>query len=188
MLNSATRHVGGTGEPDRALRSPALAALTRLIETAGASAGSTAAFGPPVRSGETTVIPVARVSLLTSMGGGSSRVPLGDGAGGLGLSRVRPSGYIVLDGSGTSFRPIRQPAAMLAIPLAAIAAVTVTRIVGVSVREARRRRKVAARQATATAAMTAASPCCAADGAAGAPDPGAAGAADAAEPATGTAR
>ncbi|KOX11229.1 hypothetical protein [Nocardiopsis sp. NRRL B-16309] len=158
MLNSVTRHVGGTGEPDRALRSPALAALTRLIETAGASAGSASAFGPPVRSGETTVIPVARVSLLASMGGGSSRVPRGDGAGGLGLARVRPSGYIVLDGSGTSFRPIRQPAAMLAIPLAAIAAVAATRIVGVSVREARRRRKVAARQAAATAAVTAAAP------------------------------
>ncbi|RKS06270.1 hypothetical protein DFP74_1897 [Nocardiopsis sp. Huas11] len=171
MLNSVTRHVGGTGESDRALRTPALAALTRLIERTGASASVTSAFGTPVRSGETTVIPVARVSLLNSMGGGSSRVPLGDGAGGLGLTRVRPSGYIVLDGTGASFRPIRQPAALLAIPLAAIAAVAVTRIVGVSVREARRRRKFAARQAAATAAMTAAAPGCCTTGAEAEPGP-----------------
>jgi uncharacterized spore protein YtfJ len=154
MPKSVTQRVGGAGEPDRARRSPALTALTRLIERTGASATSASAFGTPVRSGATTVVPVARVSLMALMGGGSSRVPTADGAGGLGLARVRPSGYVVLDDSGASFRPIRQPAALLAIPLAAITAVAVTRIVGVSVREARRRRKLALLQSAVTPPAT----------------------------------
>lgn len=148
MPKSVARRAVRRGGADGARRtSPALDALVRLIENTGAAASSAAAFGAPVTSGATTVVPVARVSVLTTMGGGSSTLPIGDGAGGAGLTRIRPAGYLVLDGTGASFRPIRQPASALALPLALIAAVAATRIVGVSVREARRRRRIAAREA-----------------------------------------
>ncbi|NYH52433.1 MULTISPECIES: GerW family sporulation protein [Nocardiopsis] len=123
--------------------SPALSALARLIDNTGASARSTSVFGDPVVSEGVTVVPVARVTALTAMGGGSSRLltAVGDGAGGTGFVRIRPAGFLVLDGDGTRFQAIRQPATMLAIPLAVVAAAAATRIVGVSVREARRRRR-----------------------------------------------
>ncbi|OLT28643.1 hypothetical protein BJF83_14790 [Nocardiopsis sp. CNR-923] len=54
---------------------------------------------------------------------------------------MRPAGFIVLDGGGADYRPIRQPVAALVVPLAVVAAVTATRIVGISLREARRRRR-----------------------------------------------
>ncbi|WP_017609149.1 GerW family sporulation protein [Nocardiopsis xinjiangensis] len=129
--------------------SPTLSVLGRLIDGVRESARATTVFGAPVTSGETTVVPVARVGFISSMGGGISRAAMlgGDGAGGIGAVRARPSGFIVLDGEGAAFRPIRQPATKLALPLAAITAVALTRIVTVSVREARRRKKLEARRA-----------------------------------------
>lgn len=129
--------------------SPTLSVLGRLVEGLRESARATTVFGAPVTSGETTVVPVARVGFIGAVGGGVSRAAMlgGDGAGGVGLTRARPSGFIVLDGQGADFRPIRQPASKLALPLAAITAVAVTRIVTVSVREARRRKKLEARRA-----------------------------------------
>ncbi|WP_017569567.1 GerW family sporulation protein [Nocardiopsis halotolerans] len=125
--------------------SPALSALARLIENTGASARSSSVFGDPVVAEGATVVPVARVTALTMMGGGSSRIPAagGDGAGGTGFVRVRPAGFLMLDREGPRYRPIRQPASLLVIPLAVVAAATATRIVGVSLREARRRRALA---------------------------------------------
>ncbi|WP_017546948.1 MULTISPECIES: GerW family sporulation protein [Nocardiopsis] len=125
-----------------------MATLTSLLDNTRAVAGSATAFGAPVTSGATTVVPVARVSSLSTMGGGTGNLPFfgGDGAGGVGFTRVRPSGFLVVGPEGAGFRPIRQPATALAIPLAVITAVAVTRIVSVSVREARRRRMVAALQ------------------------------------------
>lgn len=127
---------------------PSLSALARLIEHTGASARSSSVFGEPVVTAEATVVPVARVTALTMMGGGSSRLFAagGDGAGGTGFVRVRPAGFLMLDGEGPRYRPVRQPASLLALPLAVITAAAVTRIVGVSVREARRRRCAAAEE------------------------------------------
>lgn len=129
--------------------SPTLSVLGRLIDGVRESARATTVFGTPVTSGETTVIPVARVGFISSMGGGVGRATMlgGEGAGGLGITRARPSGFIVLDGESADFRAIRQPATRLALPLAAITAVAVTRIVTVSVREARRRKKLEAKRA-----------------------------------------
>ncbi|MFE9243065.1 GerW family sporulation protein [Nocardiopsis sp. NPDC006938] len=124
-----------------------MAALTSLLDNTRAVAGSATAFGTPVTSGGTTVVPVARVSTLSTMGGGTGRLPFlggGDGAGGAGYTRVRPSGFLVVSPDSAHYRPIRQPAAALAIPLALITAAAVTRIVSVSVKEARRRKMVAA--------------------------------------------
>ncbi len=125
-----------------------MAALTSLLDNTRALASSTTAFGAPVTSGSTTVVPVARVTSLSTMGGGTGNIPFfgGDGAGGLGHTRVRPSGYLVVSPDCATYRPIRQPAAALAIPLALITAVAVTRIVSVSVKEARRRKQIAAEQ------------------------------------------
>ncbi|GAA1456332.1 spore germination protein GerW family protein [Nocardiopsis exhalans] len=127
----------------------AMAALTSLLDNTRALSTSSTAFGSPVTSGSTTVVPVARVSTLSTMGGGTGNIPFfgGDGAGGLGYTRVRPSGFLVVSPDCATYRPIRQPAAALAIPLALITAVAVTRIVTVSVKEARRRKQLATEQA-----------------------------------------
>lgn len=131
---------------------PTLAALARLIENTGAAARSASVFGEPVTAHGTTVVPVARVTALTVMGGGTGRFLAtgGDGAGGTGFAWTRPAGFLVLGPDGARFQSIRQPATTLAIPLAVVTAVAVTRIVGVSVREARRRRnlRVAAEEET----------------------------------------
>ena len=135
--------------PRNKARSGTMAALTSLLDNARSVASSTTAFGDPVTSGSTTVVPVARVSILSTMGGGTGNVPLygGDGAGGIGYTRVRPSGFLVVSPDEASFRPIRQPASLLVVPLAAITAVAVTRIVSVSVKEARRRKRIDAAKA-----------------------------------------
>lgn len=132
--------------PRNKARSGTMAALTSLLDNARSVASSTTAFGDPVTSGSTTVVPVARVSILSTMGGGTGNVPFygGDGAGGIGYTRVRPSGFLVVNPDGASFRPIRQPASLLVVPLAAITAVAVTRIVSVSVKEARRSKRIEA--------------------------------------------
>ena len=129
--------------------SPTLSVIGRFLDGLRETARATTVFGAPVTSGGTTVIPVARVGLFQAMGGGTSRTAMlkGDGAGSVGLTRARPAGFIVLDAEGARFRPIRQPATKLALPLAAITAVAVTRIVAVSVREARRRKKFEAQRA-----------------------------------------
>lgn len=134
--------------PRNKARRGTMAALTSLLDNTRALASSTTAFGAPVTSGGTTVVPVARVSSLSTMGGGTGNVPFfgGDGATGLGYTRVRPSGFLVVSPDCATFRPIRQPAAALAVPLAVITAVAVTRIVTVSVKEARRRKRIAAEQ------------------------------------------
>ncbi|MEU5857621.1 GerW family sporulation protein [Nocardiopsis dassonvillei] len=148
--------------PDTALgrrarrTSPALSALARLIENTGASARSSSAFGAAVVAEGSTVVPVARVTALTIMGGGSSRLFAagGDGAGGSGFVRVRPAGFLLIDREGARYRPIRQPASLLVIPLAVVTAAAATRIVGVSLREARRRRALTAMRETHEAART----------------------------------
>lgn len=124
-------------------RSPAVAALTGLLERTGAVSRVDSVFGEPVSAGGATVVPVARIRHLASAGLAAGRVPGtgADGGGGAGYASVRPMGYILLSGGGAEFRPIRRPAALLVLPLAVITAATAARIVGVSVRAARRRRR-----------------------------------------------
>lgn len=121
-----------------------MAAITSLIDGTRSLARAATVFGDPVASGATTVVPVARISVLSSVCGGTGRVPLagGDGAGGMGLVRARPTGFLVVSSEGADFRAIRQPATRLVLPLAAITAVAAARIVSVSVKEARRRKRL----------------------------------------------
>ena len=125
-------------------RRGAIAAITSLIDGTRSLARTSTVFGDPVTSGATTVVPVARISVLNTIGGGTGRMPLsgGDGAGGTGLVRARPAGFLVVSPEGADFRAIRQPAARLVLPLAAITAVAAVRIVSVSVKEYRRRKRL----------------------------------------------
>ncbi|WP_067602311.1 GerW family sporulation protein [Nocardiopsis listeri] len=125
-------------------RRGAIAAITSLIDSTRSLARTSTVFGDPVTSGATTVVPVARISALNTIGGGTGRVPLsgGDGAGGMGLVRARPAGFLVVSPEGADFQAIRQPAARLVLPLAAITAVAAVRIVSVSVKESRRRKRL----------------------------------------------
>ena len=126
------------------VRRGAIAAITSLIDSTRSLARAATVFGDPVTSGTTTVVPVARISVLSTIGGGTGKIPLsgGDGAAGMGLVRARPAGFLVVSPEGAAFRAIRQPAARLVLPLAAITAVAATRIVSVSVKEARRRKRL----------------------------------------------
>ncbi|MEU3305809.1 GerW family sporulation protein [Nocardiopsis sp. NPDC055551] len=122
----------------------AIAAITSLIDSTRSLARTSTVFGDPVTSGATTVVPVARISVLNTIGGGTGKMPMsgGDGAGGMGLMRARPAGFLVVSPEGAAFRAIHQPAARLVLPLAAITAVAAARIVSVSVKEARRRKRL----------------------------------------------
>ncbi|GAB3489219.1 spore germination protein GerW family protein [Nocardiopsis coralliicola] len=125
---------------NRRTRAPALAAAAGMLQRAAETARSERVFGDPVRTRDLTVVPVSRVRFAATFGGGSSRIPaLGDGAGGAAGGAAEPCGFLVLRGTDAEYRPIRRPAAALAVPLALIAAATAVRIVGVSVRAARRR-------------------------------------------------
>ena len=72
-------------------------------------------FGEPVRQGETTVIPVARVAYAFGAGGGSAgdRHPEAGGAGGGGVARMTPVGALEIGPQGTRFVRFRPLAPML---------------------------------------------------------------------------
>jgi len=97
------------------------------IETMLKSLNVSSVFGQPVKEGEATVIPVARVSYLFGAGSGygqgmqqgaaeegsqaveSGEAPAsgeGGGSGGGGVGMARPVGYIHLDAEGARFEPI----------------------------------------------------------------------------------
>jgi uncharacterized spore protein YtfJ len=91
---------------------PAGRLLERLAELFNASAGVQAVFGEPVRQGDLTVIPVARVQW--GFGGGEGRAdgpPSGSasGSGGGGGVAADPIGYLEIGSDGATFRPIREP-------------------------------------------------------------------------------
>jgi hypothetical protein len=89
---------------------PAGRLLERLAGLVGAKATVEAVFGEPVRQGELTVIPVARVRWGFGGGGGQSdAAPTGpaSGSGGGGGVAADPVGYLEVTGEGAIFRPIR---------------------------------------------------------------------------------
>lgn len=86
--------------------------LERLAELVGAKAGVQAVFGAPMRHGERTVIPVARVRWGFGGGGGRADGPEGgpaSGSGGGGGAAADPVGYLEIGADGAAFRPIREP-------------------------------------------------------------------------------
>jgi hypothetical protein len=105
--------------------------LERLAELVGARGNVSAVFGEPIRQGDRTVVPVARVRW--GIGGGSGRTdeaPAGpsSGTGGGGGVAADPVGYLVVTPEETTFHPIRAPYPSPAFLLAAgIAAAFVLR-------------------------------------------------------------
>ena len=88
---------------------PADRFLARLAGLLGGRATVQAVFGEPIRHGELTVVPVARVRWGFGGGGGRSEAaPDGpaSGSGGGGGVAADPVGYLEITDSGASFRPI----------------------------------------------------------------------------------
>lgn len=87
---------------------PADTLLARLAERIGGRAKVDAVFGAPIRQGDVTVIPVARVRWGMGAGGGEDRRTDGaaSGSGGGGAVAADPIGYIEISASGAAFRPI----------------------------------------------------------------------------------
>jgi hypothetical protein len=91
---------------------PADRLLERLADLVGARATVQAVFGEPIRQGELTVVPVARVRWGFGGGGGQSdAAPTApaSGSGGGGGAAADPVGYLEIRADGTAFRPIASP-------------------------------------------------------------------------------
>jgi uncharacterized spore protein YtfJ len=87
--------------------------LVRSIgELLGSRAGVQLVFAEPVVRDGATIIPVARVRY--GFGGGGGQKSEQRGAGGGGGLVADPLGFVVADGTGTRFRPIRDPARIAA--------------------------------------------------------------------------
>ena len=88
---------------------PADGLLERLAELVGAKATVQAVFGEPIKQGDMTVVPVARVRWGFGGGGGRSEaapdVPA-SGLGGGGGVAADPVGYLEVGPAGAAFKPI----------------------------------------------------------------------------------
>jgi uncharacterized spore protein YtfJ len=102
--------------------------VERLAELVGAKAGVRTVFGEPIRQGDLTVVPVARVRW--GFGGGGGRADDertgGSGSGGGGGVFADPAGYLQISPGGATFQPIRQGYPSPAFILAAAVAVAIT--------------------------------------------------------------
>ncbi|MGA4846093.1 sporulation protein [Streptomyces sp. G5(2025)] len=89
--------------------------LERLVEEAGKRAAGAVVHGEAVTRAGVTVIPVAEVGYGFSFGGA------GDAPGGGGV-RARPRGFIEIRDGAVTYKPLRNPWAAVAVPLAAFLA------------------------------------------------------------------
>ena len=96
--------------------------LERLAERIGGRASVETVFGPPVQSGDLTVIPVARIRWGVGGGGGASEKDGATGSGGGGGLAADPLGYLEGSSSGATYRPIAKPWANAGYVLALAAA------------------------------------------------------------------
>jgi uncharacterized spore protein YtfJ len=94
--------------------------VEQLAERVGGRAAVTAVFAEPVVADGITVIPVAKVRWGFGGGGGRGRGDEGEGegSGGGGGVAASPLGYIAIEDGMATFRPIRDPAALLPVILA----------------------------------------------------------------------
>lgn len=88
---------------------PAEQFLERLAERVGGRAGVETVFGPPIQSGELTVIPVARIRWGVGGGGGASEKDGASGSGGGGGLAADPVGYLEVGPGGATFRHVGRP-------------------------------------------------------------------------------
>jgi uncharacterized spore protein YtfJ len=74
-----------------------------LLEKLKSIAQTETVIGEPIRSGDSTVIPVSRVSVGMGMGGHSGKSDLASSGGGL---RIDPVAFLVLKGDDVRVLPI----------------------------------------------------------------------------------
>ena len=124
--------------PKPATAAPALRGLRGLRRVLDRATGAHLCYGEPVRAGERTVIPVARV---TATGGwGFGRGGDGSGHGGGGYLDARPVGFIEVGPEGARYAPIPDPDQLVRTLRAGAAA-----LVTLSGAAALRRRRAGAR-------------------------------------------
>ena len=86
--------------------------VERLAERIGAKATVATVFGEPIRSGELTVVPVAKVRWGFGAGGGRSdetaTAPSASGSGGGGGIAAEPAGYLEISAVGAAYHPITE--------------------------------------------------------------------------------
>lgn len=96
--------------------------LERIVDKLGGRAGVEAVFGAPIRAGERTVVPVARVRWAGGAGSGASEKDGSSGSGGGGGVAADPIGYLEITPEAASFRPISgrypSPGLLLAVAVA----------------------------------------------------------------------
>ena len=117
---------------------PADGLLERLAVLVGAKATVQAVFGEPIKQGDVTVVPVAKVRWGFGGGGGRSEaapeVPASGSGGGGGVA-ADPVGYLEIGPAGATFKPISDvrpsPAFLLAAGVtAAIVIRALARLLG----------------------------------------------------------
>ena len=107
-------------------QAPRLTAVTlrRVLARAG---GARLVYGKPVKTGDLTVIPVARVFTAGGFGfgtGSDGPASTGEGGGGGGVVDARPIGFIEVEKAGSRFVAIPDPDRPLRLMKMAIALVT----------------------------------------------------------------
>ena len=105
---------------------PPRSAAWELRRIAGRVNGARAAYGKPIRSGDRTVIPVARVRVRGGFGFGSARREDTDGGGGGGTFDAQPIGFIESGPEGTRYEAIFAPRGTAGRLVAATAAGALT--------------------------------------------------------------
>lgn len=99
--------------------------LERIVDKLGGRAGVEAVFGEPIRSGDRTVVPVARVRWAGGAGGGASEKEGASGSGGGGGVAIDPIGYLEITSEVAAFRPISDPYPSPGLLLAAAVATAI---------------------------------------------------------------
>jgi uncharacterized spore protein YtfJ len=116
----------GTAPPSASPPARRLRAIT-LRKVLARMGGARLVYGKPVKAGDRTVIPVARVFSAGGFGFGSGGETLesqGEGGGGGGVLDARPIGYIEVDRKGSRFVAIPDPDRPIRLMKTAIALVT----------------------------------------------------------------
>jgi hypothetical protein len=113
--------------PAAPARTPAAPAPSRsfgpLAAMAARIGGAELCYGEPVRTGERTVIPVARMSTAGGLGFGGDEGQGSEGGGGGGVLRATPVGYIEAGPDGVRFTRLERdlpPRAIVVVLAAAL--------------------------------------------------------------------
>jgi hypothetical protein len=121
--------------------SPRIVGLRGLVSRLG---GARLCFGEPIRVGERTVIPVARVKAMGGGGFGAEGRGTGSGGGGGGTLDALPLGFIDAGPEGARFESIPDPDATVRALKGGAAAIATLATTFAGLRAVRARRRVGA--------------------------------------------